>query len=234
MCWNQLEFILLVVAVGEVNNIGLTSQLLLKLVTRLLLTSDFGPAFHSVLYTGQKNEDRPKEDLAALQTPSCLSREESTSQSSCRNLGSLHNVTAGVTAARSYFAHLGPKLCIPCLNAFLLNFALVSPKRLLFQMPKSVFSPVFRDIQRISRLSGQTTDLPTNHPMGKRHLPEELQPCNSETGICSGRTSPSPTAAPRAKCCACTLSARGTGCPLFVWCCTVMPIAAIKVVAKLT
>lgn len=52
MCWNLLEFILLVVAIGEVNNTGLTSQLLLKLVTRLLLTSDFGPTFHSVLYTG--------------------------------------------------------------------------------------------------------------------------------------------------------------------------------------
>lgn len=129
---------------------------------------------------------------------------------------------AGAKAARSYFAHLGPKLCAPCLSAFDLNFVLASPKRMLFQMPKSVFSPVLRDVQRISRLSGQTTDLPNNYPVGKRHLPEELQPCSFETGICSGRTSPSPTAVPRAKCCVCTISARGTGCPLFVWYCTVM------------
>lgn len=73
------------------------------------------------------------------------------------------------TAAGRHFAHLRPKLCVPCQSHFDLNFVLAFPKQIRFQMPKSVFSPVFRSVQKIPRLSGQTTDVPNNHPTGKRN-----------------------------------------------------------------
>ena len=87
--------------------------------------------------------------------------------------------------------------------------------RSCFRCQSLVFSPAFRGIQKISRLSGQMTDLPNNYPTGKRHLPEELQPCNFETGVCSGWTLPSPTAVLYKQSAACALfPARGKGCPV--------------------
>lgn len=96
----------------------------------------------------------------------------------------------------------------PC--TFLISTLYLSPySRSCFRC-QSFFNPMFRHVQIISRLSGQVTDLPNNYPTGKRHLLDELQPCNFETGIYSGWTLPSSI---EVKCSMCTPSCQSKGVP---------------------
>lgn len=141
----------------------------------------------------------------------------------------------GMAAGRC-FTHLGPKLCVPCLSVFDLNFVLASPEQVLFQMPKSVFSPVFRSILKkinnqgyqARRLTYQTTTPQARGLKNSSHVILKLV-------FAAAELYPHPLQSPASE----VLHVRsflpeGQGAQLFVQYCTVMPISAIKVLAKLT
>jgi len=238
MGWNWLEFTPSVVVVGELNSIGLTSRLLLRVATRCLLASEFGPTFHSMLCAGYKTKDGPEEALAALWMPSFLSREEPkspavgtrapcTTRATARCLGHRPAVSPRSSLEREQgrpgrpggratrvqrrqhgsgetLCPLGANLCAPYPSSFDLNFVLASPKQIVFPMPTPVFSPVVRGIQKTPRPG----DCPTKQlPDRQEAFASGLQPRNSETGICSGRTwqrsphSSTPTARPEHSSC---------------------------------
>lgn len=193
MCRNYLELTLLVVVL---NNIKLTYQILLKLAT-----SDFGLTFHSVICKLEKWR-QAQEGFSCLVDPKPSSQGR-IQQCTHRSLGS--TVWAAVrykagpkpSCSAKGMACLGPKLCVPCLSSPDLNFVLLSPKQILFQMPRSAFSPLFRGIEKPPRLSNhslRTRDILLRNSShvhlklvfaGAEFSPHPLQPIPAESCECT-------------------------------------------------
>lgn len=136
------------------NNIGLTSQIPLKSAT-----SDFGPTFQSAICKLENR--RQAQEGFSLWIPSLPAREESSSAltgawegtvwAAVRHKGGPKPSCQPVLLCQGLWGDA--KLCVPCLSSSDLNFVLLSPEQILFQMPSSAFSSLFRGIEKPSRLS---------------------------------------------------------------------------------